>query len=82
MDLAKREKMFLMLKKELKENYETQKRLGIVGGARTKFLNYTQKILDDLDNQSQKTTDKDKFEIIKNQKVRIKKYRNDNFFFF
>ena len=82
MDSIERENKIIHLKKQLKENYQKQKKLGIVGGGRKQFLNYTKEMINDLDLQSQQTNNKETFEIIKNQKARIKKYRNDTFFFF
>jgi hypothetical protein len=82
MKLSEHDKKITMLKKELKNNYEQQKKLGIVGGARTNFLNYTKKMINDLDQQSQKSEMKNKFDIIRNQKMRLNNYIDDNFFFF
>tara|TARA_Y100000590_G_scaffold435228_1_gene554395 strand:- start:196 stop:444 length:249 start_codon:yes stop_codon:yes gene_type:complete len=82
MDLFKYENQLKQLKKELKKNYEKQKKMGIVGGGREQFLKYTDQMLNNLDSLSEHKKDKNTLAIIQNQKARLKKYRNADFFFF
>ena len=82
MSLFEREQKIISIKNELQKLYQKQHKLGQTGGARELFLNHTQQLMDDLDEQSSQEKYKQKLDLIKHERARIKQYQNDNFFLY